>query len=299
MKRRGFTLIELLVVIAIIAVLIGLLVPAVQKVRESANNLKCKSNMAQVGLATIHCAETYRGILPPLNGRYPNRTDPSATSQSVFFHLLPFVEQQGIYDQVYNGWAKVVPIYLCPSDPSIGGNINLTVTVPNVGAVPASLSNTVANYMVFGVYTPQFGGGFSNGVNKFPESVRDGSSGTIFFTEKYQWCENSNTTLSASTAWSAYTATSPHFGMILSGTAFQFNVASKPLARPGVGACDATKPTSGHTAGVNVCMGDKSVKTVSYSVSDASWLAAVTPYPLPYTPRNGTFPLTDFFNDDF
>jgi prepilin-type N-terminal cleavage/methylation domain-containing protein/prepilin-type processing-associated H-X9-DG protein len=143
-RTRGFTLIELLVVIAIIAILIGLLLPAVQKVREAAARMKCQNNLKQMGLAS-HNYESAYGYLPPQHGTvningayYSNDASPQAL-------ILPFVEQANKYNQFnfnYKTWndtdvvtgtftpgptglginlaARIqdVPIYLCPSDPS-------------------------------------------------------------------------------------------------------------------------------------------------------------------------------------
>lgn len=146
-QRRGFTLIELLVVIAIIAILIGLLLPAVQKVREAANRMKCSNHLKQVGLAT-HNYESANGRFPPAinlpistqsgavfptNTLYKNGIIGNPPDPALFYSwceaILPFIEQDNLQKQLNltireygncNGpnstGAQVVNIFLCPSD---------------------------------------------------------------------------------------------------------------------------------------------------------------------------------------
>jgi len=125
-RPHGFTLIELLVVIAIIAILIGLLIPAVQKVREAAARSQSQNNLSQMGKG-IHNVATNspaQGYIPPAHGTFPigATTPTSAVGGTFFFHMLPYIEQKNVYDT--NATLSVIKTYIAPMDTFNPGNSN-------------------------------------------------------------------------------------------------------------------------------------------------------------------------------
>ena len=280
---RGFTLIELLVVIALIALLAGLLLPAVQKVRQAAAWIQCSNNLRQLGIASQHCDGTV-GRLPPGIGWFPG--DGAGAYGNAFFHLLPYLEQDNLYQQSDVGgfffagnnqvFAQPVKTFLCPSDPTVGGDGTVQ---DNQGKVWGA-SSYAGNVQVFATVKPD--GEFVNpqGAARLAATFPDGTSNTILFAEKYARCTNFAWP-EGGTFWAYWgtggSAQPLHPGFAISWSRGSIGPNSLFQLNPRPSGCDPTLASTGHAGGMEVGLADGSVRFLSAGISGETWWAACTP----------------------
>jgi len=284
--RRGFTLIELLVVIAIIAILIGLLLPAVQKVRAAAARAQSQNNIKQMGTAIHNIASAYNGYFPPGFGPLPPTTLGTAANMAGFFtHILPYIEQQNVYTQVFPvagpvgamggaGTASQTPIksYIAPAD-----IWNSTSKYFSSYAVNAGAKNLIAPASA--AVNPCFGIGAVGGTAPAPNLNNTftfkGTSNTV---SVYEYASGSagcwyNARVSPAAGANPPTAASP------SGWCHAIATAAPSVTsqlNTGLSANVGT-PTAFSTGSAQVGLCDGTVKSIPSTLNITSWNWACDP----------------------
>jgi prepilin-type N-terminal cleavage/methylation domain-containing protein/prepilin-type processing-associated H-X9-DG protein len=298
LRSRGFTLIELLVVIAIIAILIGLLLPAVQKVREAAARMQCSNNIKQLSLACHDYASANQDA-------FPSAFDASQAGDNfgggnpcvgqIFVTLMPYFEQSNGLATFGNpinlqnantnvGHRIVLKNVACPSDPTYGNGLQQGDWASGC---------YVANYQVFGL--PSGGNNYGSNMNGHPNlksSFSDGTSQTIIFAEQYAQRPDGRWTLWAHGGWNpawmpifAYGSSDPNNpqayntgmdeGSGTVGQASKFVQVSPSVYQSTI--ADMLIPVALHTSGMNVGLADGSVRNLNTGISGTTWWAACTP----------------------
>jgi prepilin-type N-terminal cleavage/methylation domain-containing protein len=289
----GFTLIELLVVIAIIAILIGLLLPAVQKVREAAARVQCDNNLKQIGVGLHNYHSTFDRFPPMSRCGATNPADCRDPFEkgNLWIYLLPYIEQDNVYKlspapgpsprspSIDNGTtaplslaSKTIKTYLCPSDET-----NSPAPTWTNGWV---VGNYVANHDAF--HNPNDGGWMSNWhdpalsyQSRLAGGFKDGTSNTIGVAESYARCG------ATGTLWAHETVTPDWHAMFndwnARGPASKFQVQPVHSTNTAVNQCNRFLPQSIHSSGMQVLLMDGSVRNVASSVSPAIWGIALSP----------------------
>jgi type II secretory pathway pseudopilin PulG len=281
----------LLVVIAIIAILIGLLLPAVQKVREAAARTTCTNNLKQMALAMANMADQNQGILPPSIGLYPSKTPVTNNGDGgTLFYLLPYIEQNNLFqmslsppgpnnDPSRNGTALGAPTnlpcysqwhpsvkqsqiksYICPSDAT---NLQRSQERNQWG------EGAMSSYGVNGqIFRQTYWGG---AMKRFPASLQDGTSNTIFFAEKVAYNSTGAYNENYWPDWGPLLASDENGSSTGVNSAPQFNVRGYPANSSG------ERASSMHTSVILVGLADGSVHGVGSGVNVTTWWAAITP----------------------
>jgi prepilin-type N-terminal cleavage/methylation domain-containing protein len=291
--RAGFTLIELLVVIAIIAILIGLLLPAVQKVREAAARSTSQNNLKQLAIGFHSLADVNSGILPPvyieswINPRAPDNhpyggpyTGKHGTG---FFFVLPYIEQGPLFSQAtapdgmyaQNVHTNMVKTFTAPLDPTA-----------NEKTHGWGVGSYAMNYQVFG--RPGHPSGWAWGCMGATRlaSMGDGTSNTVMLAEKRAACaggpNGSNGNLWAHGWWNADWM--PMFANTdIYGGGNPFNTTPPngawvpPQPQPTNATCERFRATAFSSGGCQLAMSDGSVRNVRPSVDVVQWARALTP----------------------
>jgi prepilin-type N-terminal cleavage/methylation domain-containing protein/prepilin-type processing-associated H-X9-DG protein len=254
--RRGFTLIELLVVIAIIAVLIGLLLPAVQKVREAAARMSCQNNLKQIGLACF----SYESANSHLPG---DGNDPASNYQGWMVGILPYIEQGNLYNS--GNFGNIVKTYICPSDPRGTGFFS----DPNFAGWALTSYVSVSGVTYFdglGII------GNSTGPNTVV-SITDGTSNTLLVGERppgidSYWGWYAETTGIDENSGVQNAAGASYYGSDQNGNPcyggpYVYGSGPNTVVNP----CSFNWMWSPHTGGANFVMADGSVRFINYSAA--------------------------------
>jgi len=293
-SRSGFTLIELLVVIAIIAILIGLLLPAVQKVREAAARMSCSNNLKQLALACHNYASANNDAFPALFDASSggNWGSGNPCKGQVFVSLLPYIEQANVYNSFGTplnlqtagtniGHRATLKTLTCPSDPTYGTGL---------GENDWASGCYVANFQVFG--NPNAGDvGATNGLGtaNLKSTFTDGTSNTIAFGEMYAQ-RPGHWTLWAHGSWNyswcpafavGSSAGANYSSGFDSGQTGQVGPNSKFVnVSPSIYTNSnsyANLTVGMHTGNMNVSLCDGSVRSLSSGLSGQTWWFALTP----------------------
>jgi len=277
--RNAFTLIELLVVIAIIAILIGLLLPAVQKVREAAARMKCANNIKQLGLAVANYAGTYNDSLP----NQISTNGPPTNGATIYAVLLPYLEQDNLYRLGVNansyarwntGTNCKVAGFICPSDSTTSNGVS--PIQPNYPIVAYS-----SNINVFGTCNPwASGGGLTAYTTKYKiGNIPDGSSNTLAFAERITYYRAYGFTPLAfyPLGFGPYmTFFGFYAGVVQVPPRFQVAPPVTQAYSPGGGAHPYV-PNSQHSGAILVGLLDGSVRSISVGMTPATFDLATQP----------------------